>query len=117
MRNPTVLTGVIIFWMKTAKYGSPKRARSKGDLVDRGLWDQAVDRAPAFGPIHFSNHCWMGSVTSSFDIGFQNEVGLRIENSVGLIYHNLNYVFAHPFAFRQDIIPNHLILMPMPPPR
>jgi hypothetical protein len=87
-RNPTVLAGVVISLDEDPKYGSPKRARSKGDLVDRGLWDQAVDRAPAFGPIHFGDHCWMGSVTSSFDIGFQNEVGLRIENSVGLIYHN-----------------------------
>jgi hypothetical protein len=82
MCNPTVLAAVVISLDEDPKYGSPKRARLKGDLVDRGLWDKVVCWAPTFRLIHFGDHCWMGSVTLSFDIGLQNEVRLRIENLV-----------------------------------
>ncbi|KIM75538.1 hypothetical protein PILCRDRAFT_13457 [Piloderma croceum F 1598] len=80
-RNPLMLAAVVISLDESPQFHPPERDSSEDNFVDRNIWFEMVNQAPAFRPINISDHCWMGSITASFNIQFKNETELRIGKS------------------------------------
>lgn len=81
----SILWAIIINIDESPKYSPPTHPASPNDYIDESTWDDAVERAPVFGPIKHRDNCWMGSIKCSFDIQFKGETELRIAKAVRIL--------------------------------
>jgi hypothetical protein len=81
---PSLLGAIVINIDEASIYHSPTYIASLNDYIGESTWDDAVERAPAFGPIKCRDHCWVGPIACSLDVQFREEAELRVEQAVGL---------------------------------
>ena len=101
---PTLVGSIIINVDESPAYSPYTTPASPNDHISESQWKEIVKEAPAFGPIHYQDRCWMGSVTCSLDVRLQGEAKLRVEQAVRIDIRNKSGAFrSHPSV--QGIIP------------